>query len=267
MNKQKLLFIGAGRMAESIISGLVKKNPETFEEILVSNNTNGARLLELQEQYKVTPVRNWEESAGCADVILLAMPPGDHPATLDKLYNQLNGQLVITIAAGIGPSILENSLPGGTPAAWIMPNTAAEIGESISLFTCGSHVTESHRETLQVLLDSIGESEECTEQQIHDLTAITGSAPAFLYYFTETLISSAMEYGMDEETSRKLVNQMIYGSAAMLKTGTPPSILREQVTTPGGATAEGLKVLYEKGFSEMLKEAVLATNRKASGKQ
>ena len=87
-------------------------------------------------------------------------------------------------------SYLEARLPKGTPVAWIMPNTVAEIGKSISLYTMGQSVNEIHQETLQLLLKGIGTSQLCTEEEVHQLTAVTGSAPAFLYYFAESLIEA-----------------------------------------------------------------------------
>ena len=147
-----------------------------------------------------------------------------------------------------------------------MPNTAAEIGKSISLYTMGQSVTEMHQETLQLLLRGIGTSQLCTEEEVHQLTAVTGSAPAFLYYFAENLIEATKSYGVDEATAKHLVIQMISGSASMLEQTQDPANLREQVTTPGGSTAEGLKALYEYNFSEAIQKAVEATNKKARGK-
>ena len=113
-----------------------------------------------------------------------------------------------------------------------MPNTAAEIGKSISLYTMGQFVNETHQETLQLLLRGIGTSQLCTEEEVHQLTAVTGSAPAFLYYFAESLIEATKSYGVDEATAKHLVIQMISGSASMLEQTQDPANLREQVTTP-----------------------------------
>lgn len=265
MKKQTLLFIGAGRMAEAIIGGLVRNSKEYIEKIIVSNTGNIERLNALKHKYPVQTADNWKQDAEKADVIVLAMPPSAHDSILKELSDVLTHQFVVTIAAGIGPSYLEERLPEYTPAAWIMPNTSATIGESISLYAVGKSVKPKHREALQLILDGIGQSEEFTEDQVHNLTAVTGSAPAFLYYFAETLIEAAKDMGIQEERAKKLVIQMIYGSSRMLEQEKSPSALREQVTTPGGATAEGLKVLYENHMAEMMKKAIAATNKKARG--
>ncbi|MED1559834.1 pyrroline-5-carboxylate reductase [Bacillus paramycoides] len=264
-NKHRILFIGAGRMAEAIFSGLLKTSKEYIEEIIVSNRSNVEKLTQLQTQYDISITTDWKQHIKSVDTIVLAMPPAAHEQLLKELFPLLTDQFVVTVAAGIGPSYLEERLPQGTPVAWIMPNTAAEIGKSISLYTTGHSVDETHQETLQLLLKGIGTSQSCTEEEVHQLTAVTGSAPAFLYHFAEGLIDATKSYGIDEETAKHLVIQMIAGSAAMLQQNQDPAVLREQVTTPGGSTAEGLKVLYENNFSEVIQQAIEATNKKARG--
>lgn len=265
MKKQSLLFIGAGRMAEAIIGGLFRNRKEDLEAVYVSNTGNMERLYALKAKYPVHTSENWKADAAKSDVIVLAMPPSAHEEVLQELSDVLSGQLVVTIAAGIGPSYLEERLPEKTPAAWIMPNTSAMIGKSMSLYAAGKAVNTEHREVLQMILEAIGEYEEFTEEEVHLLTAVTGSAPAFLYYFAETLIEAAEELGIEKEKAKKLVIQMIYGSSAMLHEENNPEALRDQVTTPGGATAEGMKVLFRHNLAEIMKEAVEATNRKARG--
>jgi len=265
MNKQRILFIGAGRMAEAIFSGLLSMSKEHIESITVSNRSDEARLDYLKSTYDLQVTTDWKSAVAHANVIVLAMPPQAHEPLLKELAALTAGQLVVTVAAGIGPSYLEAHLPTNTPAAWIMPNTAATIGESMSLYAVGQHVTDEHEEVLEMILKGMGEAQKCTEEEVHNLTAVTGSAPAFLYYFAESLIDVTKKFNIDDETAKQLVVQMLYGSVAMLKGGTEPSDLREQVTTPGGATAEGLKVLQNHDFATIIDEAIAATNKKARG--
>lgn len=259
-----LLFIGAGRMAEAIFAGMIQNDPTSHNRIVVSNRSDEARLAALKKEYGVRTTPRWTENVPEADVILLAMPPEAHDHVLAELGPLLSGQFVVTVAAGIGVKKLEEALPAGCPVAWVMPNTAADMGESISLFACGDAVNTKHRRMLQDILDAIGASEECTERQIHELTAITGSAPAFIYRMAEVLEEAAMDYGIGRDRARRLVTQMIHGSGAMLKKGGgTPAELREQVTTPGGATAAGLKVFAENDFRGIVKRAVKAVNARA----
>ncbi|MFD2169645.1 pyrroline-5-carboxylate reductase [Tumebacillus lipolyticus] len=263
MKKQTILFLGAGRMAEAILSGLLARKRDSIEEIIVTNRSNEARLAELRAAYGVTATRDWQAQVAGADAIVLAMKPGQVRETLVELAPHVNGQFVFTVAAGIGTGMMEELLPEGTPVAWVMPNTAASVGASVSLYTYGKSVRAEHRAVLEMILDGIGSYEECTEEQIHQLTAVTGSAPAFLYRFAEVLEETALQFGVTKEQAHRMIVGMVYGSALMLKQGDSPAALRDQVTTPGGATAAGLRVMEEREFPALIGAAVEATNRRA----
>ncbi len=263
MDKQRILFIGAGRMAEAIFSGLLKEKAEFIETIILSNQSDVTRLEKMQAAYNVAITTDWKTVISDVDIIVLACPPKAHAAVLDDMSPYIKGQFIVTVAAGIGLAILEDKLPTGTPVAWVMPNTSADVGESMSIYCYGQAVSDYERRLLEMMLDGIGAYEECTEQQIHSLTAITGSAPAFFYKFCEALEEEAITYGISREKARTLVAQMVYGSAAMVKAGNDPVNLREQVTSPGGATAAGLEVLEQKGYANIIQEAVKATNARA----
>ena len=263
MKKQCILFIGAGKMAEAMIAGLVTRKSEFIDKIYISNQNNKNRLLLLEERYGVKAIPSIEEQLKNIDMIVLACPPSAHIQVLKELNKYVNGQFIVSIAAGIGISLLEESLPSSTPVAWVMPNTAAENGESISIFTYGTNVTKKEKDQLEILLDGIGSYEECTEEEVHLLTAITGSAPAFLYYFCEALEEEAVRLGVNQTKARKLVSQMVFGSGSMLIQGKDPSKLREQVTSPGGATAAGIQILEEGFYKQLIKQAVRATNTRA----
>lgn len=258
-----ILFIGAGRMAEAIISGLAKHEEVS---ITVSNKVDSNKLAYLKDKYNVDTTSNWKQEVKNNDAIMLAAPPSAHEELFEQLAPLITQQLILTVAAGVDPTYMESKLPDNTPVCWIMPNTAAQLEKSISTFTCGKHATKQHRDMIKMILTSIGNYEELSEQQVHNLTAITGSAPAFLYLFTEALEEAAMDYGVSPAQARKLVTQMIAGSAAMLEAGYSPEELREQVATPGGSTAAGLNILNNGQFKELLNKAVIATNEHARSK-
>ncbi|MDG5787751.1 pyrroline-5-carboxylate reductase [Evansella sp. AB-P1] len=264
MKKVSILMVGAGRMAEAIIAGLVKDR-RSIDRLTVTNLQNKEKLINIKNTYKVETSSKWEEEIHRHDVIILATPPQTQEEQLESIHSVYNNQLVITVAAGIDPTYMEKRLPENAAVCWIMPNTAAQVGKSMSTYVCGKNVSTEQREIITFILSAIGNSEELTEQQVHDLTAITGSAPAFVYSFVEALEGAALEYGITLEQSRNLVSNMLKGSAAMLEEGYEPSELIAQVASPGGSTAEGLKVFHEKGFKEIVHEAVKATNEHARG--
>ncbi len=260
-----ILMIGAGRMAESIISGLLKQNGEL--SITVANHSDDVKRIELANKFKIHETNNWSTAVEASEIIISAAPPSAHEQLFKELSPILNKQLVITVAAGIDTTFMQAHLPEGTPVCWIMPNTAAQLQASMSTFVCGHYVTSEHREVIEMILSAIGDYEELTEEQVHDLTAVTGSAPAFLYLFCEALEEAALIYGVSQEQARKLVTQMVAGSAQMLEAGFAPRDLRDQVTTPGGSTAAGISVLNDGNFTELIGEAIKATNEHARGRK
>ncbi|ADU31553.1 pyrroline-5-carboxylate reductase [Evansella cellulosilytica] len=260
--KTNILIVGAGRMAEAIISGLVKKE-EQLGKLTVANRTDKGRLNHLKHTYNIAITEDWTKEVEDNSCIILATPPKSQEEQLKILSGIVNGQLIITVAAGIDPTYMEKRLPNGTSVCWIMPNTGAQIGKSMSTFVCGKHVNHTERNLIHFILSAIGEAEELTEQQVHDMTAITGSAPAFVYTFVQALEKAAMKSGVTREQARKLVTKMVSGSIAMLESGSEPEQLISQVASPGGSTAEGLKVLEEANFQQIIEGAVEATNKHA----
>lgn len=263
MKKTHVLFIGAGRMAQAMIEG-IKKKPEF--DMIVTNNGNQERLNFIKNTLGINTSDNWKMVAEKMDIIILALPPEAHEKLLEDLAPFINGQLVITVAAGINPTYMEKKLPKKTPVAWVIPNTAAKLGQSMTLFALGQYVKQAHVELIKALISGIGAFEQVTEQQIHELTAVSGSAPAFIYLLADALEQITMESGVTRVQARKIVAQMIAGSAEMLKTNIDAKELINQVATPGGSTAAGLEVLEVRGFEELMKLAIKACREKAKVK-
>lgn len=197
------------------------------------------------------------------NVIILAMPPNVHEPILEDLSQVLEGQLVITVAAGISPTYLEAKLPAKTPVALVMPNTAAKLGMSMTLYATGQYVDLRQIEWIEALISGIGKFEKVTEEQVQELTAITGSAPAFIYRVAEALEKITLESGVTKAQAKMLVAQMIAGSAEMLKTSLDPKELADEVATPGGSTEAGLEVLDTNHLGELMIRAIKACREKA----
>ncbi|WLD91613.1 pyrroline-5-carboxylate reductase [Alkalihalobacillus sp. AL-G] len=266
MESYRLLMIGAGRMAEAIISGLQNQNPSLFSSVTVANQTDERRLINLAKKYNVHTTTDWRDVINEVDVVVSAVPPQAHSTILEDLDSIGYKKLFITVAAGVDPTFMESKISEGTPVCWMMPNTAAQVKKSMTTYVCGRFVNDDHRTIIHHLLESIGDYAELSEEQVHDLTAVTGSAPAFLYLFCEALEEAAVSYGLDEKQAKLLVTKMISGSAEMLETGITANELRDQVTSPGGSTAAGVEVLEKGHFTELVQNAVKATNTHARGK-
>ena len=263
MSKEKILMIGAGRMAQAIIDGLKHAD---FSEILVGNNGNSERLEEVEARFGVRTTNQWQNHVSDQDIIILAVPPEAHEEVLASLSDVIDGQLVLTVAAGIDVTYLEAHLPEGTPVSWLMPNTAASKAESMTLFTLGRHVTDEHEYYIEKILFSIGQFKKLTEQQVHQITPITGSGPAFVYRFADVLIKEVQKAGVTEVVAKQLVAQMVKGASEMLTSDLKcPQDLMDEVATPGGVTEKGLQVLDEHNFDQMIQEAIRKCVDFASG--
>ncbi|SEN85602.1 pyrroline-5-carboxylate reductase [Amphibacillus marinus] len=261
MSNEKILIVGAGRMAQAIIKGLKKAD---FTNVMVANKGNQERLEEVESRFNVDSTTQWQEHVSDQDIVILAMPPEAHEQVLSELAPVMTNQLIITVAAGIDVSYLEKRLPEGTAVAWVMPNTAAAKGESITLFTPGKNVSDEQEYFIEKILFSIGKFKKLNEQQLHALTPITGSAPAFIYRMALTLINKAKETGVSEVVAKQLVAQMIRGSAEMLNSELKCTAdLIDEVASPGGVTAAALSVFDQYQFDQMMNDVLTACYERA----
>jgi len=235
-------IIGAGVMGETLLAGLVRAG-RRVDELLVGEK-RPERAAELQERYGVEVVSN-VEAAQKADTLALVVKPQDMADVLAEIAPVLRpGQLVVSLAAGITTAFVESHVPEGVAVVRVMPNTPALVDEGMAAISPGSHCDESHLAEAEALLASTGRVVRVPEKQQDAVTAISGSGPAYVFYVVESMIEAGVHLGLPRATSTELVVQTLVGSAKMLReTGTHPTVLREQVTSPGGTTAAALREL------------------------
>lgn len=248
----KVVFIGAGSMAEAMISGWINNNTFDANNIYISNRSDINRLLALREKYGVqilTDIKLIQD----ADLIVLAMKPKDIREAMEKIKSFVSDETaVLTILAGISISTITDGL-GMRPVARVMPNTSATIGMSASGISFNELVTEEKKQTFMTLLQAIGLVIEVEEDQLHVITALSGSGPAYIYYLIEAFEQVGTQFGLSKEIVRDLMVQTIAGSASMLSTvKEEPAILRQKVTSPGGTTEAGIKALEQNHFIETI---------------
>lgn len=261
MGKESILIVGAGRMAQAILKGIISAG---FKDILVANSGNQKRLEEVESNYKVKTTRQWQKHVVDYDVVILAMPPEAHEQVLGQLSKVVTNQLVLTVAAGIDTTFLARHLPPGTAVGWFMPNTAAAKSESMTLFSLGECVTDEQEYLIEKILFSIGQFKKLSDQHVHQLTPITGSGPAFIYRMANSLVKETVKSGISESVAKKLVAQMIKGSAEMLLSGqSTPQDLIDEVASPGGVTEAGLKIFDQYHFDDMIEEVIEACHERA----
>jgi len=235
-------IIGAGVMGETLLSGLVRAGRRV--DNLMVGEKRPDRALELEERYGVAVVSNVEATRK-ADTIALVVKPQDMAAVLDEIAGELHaGQLLVSLAAGITTAFIEARVPAGVAGVRVMPNTPALVDEGMAAISPGSRCDDAHLAEAESLMASTGKVLRIPERQMDAVTAISGSGPAYIFFVVESMIEAGVHLGLPRATATDLVVQTLVGSAKMLReTGTHPTILREQVTSPGGTTAAALREL------------------------
>ncbi|CAN5495965.1 pyrroline-5-carboxylate reductase [soil metagenome] len=234
--------IGAGVMGETLLSGLVRAG-RRVDQLLVGEK-RAERARELEDRYGVAVVSN-VEAATKADTLALVVKPQDMGDLLAEISPVLRpGQLVVSLAAGITTAFIESRVPEGVAVVRVMPNTPALFDEGMAAISPGSHCSDAQLAEAESLLASVGRVVRIPERQQDAVTAISGSGPAYIFFVVESMIEAGVHLGLPRATASELVIQTLVGSAKMLReTGTHPTVLREQVTSPGGTTASALREL------------------------
>ena len=235
-------ILGAGVMGETLLSGLVRAG-RRVDNLLVGEK-RAERARELEERYGVAVVSNLDAAAK-ADTLALVVKPQDMVDVLDEIAPVLRpGQLLVSLAAGITTATIEAHVPEGVAVVRVMPNTPALVDEGMAAISPGSHCSEEHLAEAEALMASVGKVLRIPERQQDAVTAISGSGPAYIFFVVESMIEAGVHLGLPRSTATDLVVQTLVGSAKMLReTGTHPTVLREQVTSPGGTTASALREL------------------------
>ena len=264
MDIMKIAFIGGGAMGEAMLSAILDKGLSTPQAVCVSD-VNDARLKYLEQKYGVAVTNNNRLAVEKVDIVVLAIKPQNLAEVMAELSGQLKPtQLVLSIIAGARI----NTLCQGINRRHIvraMPNTPAQIGEGISVWTATPEVTEPQKGWASSILSTMGKEIYVADEKYLDMaTAISGSGPAYFFLFVESLIESAVHIGLPHDIAEQLVLQTMMGSGHLIqKSGKPPAELRRMVTSPGGTTAEAL-LQFEKGkFSNLVMQAVTAAYNKA----
>ncbi len=235
-------IFGAGVMGETLLAGLIRSGRQVGE--LMVTERRPERAAELFQKHGVAVVSN-VEAASKADTLVFVVKPQDMGALCAEISPHVRpGALVVSLAAGITTALLESRLPEGIPVVRVMPNTPALVDEGMAAISPGAHCDEAHLREAEGLLRAVGKVVRLEEKHLDAVTAISGSGPAYLFYVAEAMIEAGVFLGLPRSTATELVVQTFYGAATMLReTGEHPSVLRENVTSPGGTTVAALRTL------------------------
>jgi pyrroline-5-carboxylate reductase len=260
----KLAFIGGGMMGEAIIAGVINRNLATPSDISVCEIV-ALRREYLSSTHGVRVTDDAGTAASGADIVVLAVKPQEFPAAAKGLAGSLSAaQTVMSIMAGVTIGSIQTALSHHALARAI-PNTPAQIGEGMTVWTATPAVSEAGREAVAGVLSVLGHEIYVSDEKYIDMaTAVSSSGPAYVFLVIEAMIDAAVHIGLRRDMAQTMVLQTVLGSARYAQaTGKPLAELRNQVTSPGGTTTEGLLALEDAGLRAAFTRAVLAAYEKA----
>jgi pyrroline-5-carboxylate reductase len=254
-------FIGGGNMAEALIKGAGSQQ-SAVSSIFVSEPKDDRRKY-LEQTYGVKTTSDNREVASSCNIIILAVKPQNMAAVLDEITDLITEEkTVVSIAAGITLSYLQSKLKT-KKLIRVMPNTPAIVQEGMSVMSLCECFSDKDIVTVRDIFMSVGKVLTLPEKYMDAVTAVSGSGPAFVALFVEAMIAAGEKIGLSRDNASELAIQTLIGTAKLLDTGMPPDKLREMVTSPGGTTAAGLKIFEEKGFKDIVYDALLAAKKRA----
>ncbi len=257
-------FIGAGNMARSLLGGLLAKGyPQ--EQLWASDPDPGQRELASSLGVGHVSAGNEEVAAHCAGLVAAVKPQMARQA-LTPLREAVTTSrpLVVSVAAGIPLDALESWL-GAQRMVRCMPNTPALVSQGVTAMVANAHVSDADRDLAESIMGAVGQWLWLErESQLDAATALSGSGPAYFFYFLEAMIEAGAELGLTEAHARTLALQTALGASKMaLESDLSPDALRVQVTSPGGTTERALAVLRDGGFAPLVKAAIKAAEERA----
>lgn len=270
---KKIAFIGGGNMAGSLIQGLCNSGYPA-KNITVSDPVSD-KVAALREKFGINGTADNSEAVNNADVILFAVKPQMMAEVLTGIAQDISDfqdRLIISIMAGVTISRISSLLHDASRIVRVMPNTPALIGMGMAGLYASEGALPEDREYAREVLESVGKAVFVkSETGIDDITALSGSAPAYFFYFMECMAEKAKAYGFSAEDSRVILEQVARGSAEMVIKNQDKTLaeLRAAVTSKGGTTCEAIRVMQEKELKAIVSDALDACKYRAEemGKQ
>ncbi|GGI55434.1 pyrroline-5-carboxylate reductase [Oxalicibacterium solurbis] len=257
-NELKICFIGGGNMAAALIGGLAGKMTAGANIHVVDLNADA--LQKLQQQFGVCTATAIDDVVVQSDVIVLAVKPQQMKDVVAQLKPHVRAQLVLSIAAGIRAADLSRWLGGHDAIVRTMPNTPALIGKGVTGMAATAGVSAAQRDAADAILRAVGETVWLDDETLIDpVTAVSGSGPAYVFYFLEAMQQAAREMGLTAEQGNALAISTFVGAAQLAaQSDDPVSVLRERVTSKGGTTYAALTSMEQSGVKDAIVKAMKA---------
>lgn len=263
MLTQTISFVGGGRMAEALISGMLSSRSCKAEQIHVAD-PDSARLDHLKRQYGVQIGLTNHEAVVSGEIVVLAVKPQVIAEVLKEIGEALAKRLVISVVAGVRIRRITEACGPQAHVIRAMPNTPAMVGEGMTALAIGPGVGEHEVACARRIFESVGRVVPVDEHFMDAVTGLSGSGPAYVFLMIEAMADGGVKMGLPRETASLLAAQTVLGAARMvLETGQHPARLKDQVASPGGTTIAGLHRLEQGGLRGLLIDAVEAATKRS----
>jgi pyrroline-5-carboxylate reductase len=264
LNNTTLAFIGSGTMAEAMIKGILN-NGLTDPSRIIASGPRPERGRELEKRFGIRSTTDNKTAAQAGHIVVLSTKPQVLPSVLEELRGRIRPkQLVFSIVAGARIGTIAQELQH--PAILrVMPNTPAQIGEGMSVWTATPEVTEEQRAQAKTILQALGKEIYVEDEDALDMaTAVSGTGPTYVFLMMEALVEAAVHLGFSRRVARKLVIQTVLGSVLFAgESGRHLAELRNMVTSPGGTSAEAIYQLEKGALRTIISKAVWAAYQKS----
>jgi pyrroline-5-carboxylate reductase len=267
---RKVAILGAGKIGESLLAGLLSSDWRTPDEIVVTGRRE-ERVCELEERHGVRGTLSNAEAVQGAALVVIAVKPQDFDILLGEIGGVLTPeQTVLSVAAAIPTAQIEARLAAGVPVVRAMPNAPALVHEGMAGVCAGAHAGDEHLAVAEEVLSHLGAVARVPERYMDAVTAVSGSGPAYFALLAEAMIEAGILLGLSRETSTQLVVQTMLGTAKLLRDEQMhPVELREMVTSPGGTTIQAIRELEQAGvraaFLNAIQAAMIRSKELAAG--
>ncbi|NNE11098.1 MAG: pyrroline-5-carboxylate reductase [Ilumatobacter sp.] len=254
----ELVVIGGGNMGAALLGGLLDSDAVAASEVAVVE-TSAHRRRELAAMFPEVSIV--DAVPACAAAVIAVKPPDVGAAV--SAATSAGATRILSIAAGVTTATIAAAAGPGVAVLRTMPNTPALVRQGVSALTGGPTATDADLDWAEAVLRGVGLVVRVTEDQLDAVTGLTGSGPAYVFLVAEALIDAGLGSGLPEPLVEPMVTQLLVGASALLADRGDPAQLREMVTSPGGTTAEGLRVLGERGLRAAFSAAVEAATERS----
>jgi pyrroline-5-carboxylate reductase len=264
VDERRIAVLGAGRIGEALIAGLLSSGWRRPEDIVASSR-RAERVAELAERHGIAATTDNVEAASGAALVVVSVKPQDIDVLLGEIGPAITTeQTVLSIAAATPTATIERHLASGVPVVRAMPNTPSTVHEGIAGLCAGAHAGDAHVTLAEEALAHLGSVVRVSERHMDAVTAVSGSGPAYFALLAEAMIEAGLLLGLSREISTQLVIQTMLGTAKQLRDEKlHPVELREMVTSPGGTTIAAIRELESAGVRAAFLNAIQAAMTRA----